>query len=170
MSVLTYHEINNEEKNLFDRLVQEGIIHSGEIYSPKSHELKRFANVFDYTKCNDMALERLEERQVERDKAFEESIQLFYGYIPDEEDRMIKENKKCDFRLMPVVKSPNGGVSWVLNYASDDMPAIAIEYRFPEEVFEYYQETEGETDCHLKTKNGEVVKNLFDVNQKECPF
>lgn len=169
MSVLTYHELRSENGDLFDRLVAEGVIHPGKIYSPKTHEWKEFQNVFDYTKCNDQALKKLKERQIERDKNFEESLRLFYGYIPEEEDR-IKENKKCDFRLMPVSKSKNGGVVWVLNYALDDMPAIAIEYRYPNEVFEYYEETEGETDCHMKTKNGEVVENLFDVNQKKCPF
>ena len=165
MSVLTYHEIQSIGGDLFDRLVKEGVIHPDKIYSPKSHEWKQFAHVFDYTKCNAQALKRLEERQVEHNKLFEESLDKFYNYTPEEKANQIAENNKCDFRLMPVSRSKAGGVVWVLNYASDSLPAVAIEFRYPEEYFEYYQEIEGETDCYVQTKNGEIVKDLYMPNE-----
>ena len=146
MSVLTYHEVSNEGKNIFDRLQKEGIIHEGRIYSPRSQKYFYFEHVFDYTKCDRKTKEEVESREKERDKLYIKSLKEFGQYTDEVMAKRIEENRKCDYHLMPVQRTAAGGVSWVLNYDWDDMPSVAIGRKYPDEDFEYFQETEGEVD------------------------
>lgn len=74
------------------------------------------------------------------------------------DDKTLQElHERCSYYLFPVFKTENGGVGWDLNYGSDDLPAIAIGRKYPDEIFDYWQQTEGHVDAFCKFKNGTVV-------------
>lgn len=167
MSVLTYHEVSNEGKNIFDRLQKEGIIHEGRIYSPRSHKYFYFEHVFDYTKCDRKTKEEVESREKERDKLYIKSLKEFGQYTDEEMAKRIEENRKCDYHLMPVQRTASGGVSWVLNYDWDDMPSVAIGRKYPDEDFEYFQETEGEVDMNYIFREDKVVLDKYKEKEQD---
>lgn len=152
MSVVTYHEVAGN--NIFDRLVEEGVIHEGDIYSPRRGEYIHFDNIFDYTKCDEKTLAELDERNARRTARYIERLNEM-DYTDEEKATKIAENNKCDRRLMPVFKSKCGGVGWTLNYSYDDLPSVAIGRRYPDDIFEYYQSTEGHLDvsCYFKNES-----------------
>ncbi len=160
MSVITYHEVSNEKKDLFDRLTAEGVIHPGQIYSSRRHEYVKFDSVFDYTKCDKETLAELDKRTAEHKKLFREELAQDSGLTEKERAYRYAENIKCDTHLMPVSRSKFGGVAWDLNYRVDAFPSFAIGRRYPDEVFEYLQATEGELDCHVKYQK---ETDLFDL-------
>ena len=72
------------------------------------------------------------------------------------DDKTLEElHERCSYYLFPVFKTENGGVGWSLNYGSDDLPAIAIGRKYPDEIFDYYQVTENHLDISCKFK-GEI--------------
>lgn len=161
MSVITYHEVSNEKKDLFDRLTAEGVIHPGQIYSSRRHEYVKFDSVFDYTKCDKETLAELDKRTAEHKKLFREELAQDPGLTEKERAYRYAENIKCDTHLMPVSRSNNGGIAWFLNYYSDDLPSVAIGRRYPDEVLEYVQATEGELTCHVKYQKDTDLVDLI---------
>ena len=155
MSVITYHEVSGN--NIFDRLKSEGVIHEGDIYSPNRKEYIHFDSVFDYTLCNDETLQELESRQVERDEFFKNQVNSDSSLTNEQKTEKLNNHNKCDYHLLPVYKADNGGVFWTMNYWSDDLPSVAIGRRYPDEIFDYFQETEGHLDVSCKFKGGQDV-------------
>lgn len=161
MSVITYHEVSNEKKDLFDRLTAEGVIHPGQIYIPALHEYRKFDAVFDYTKCDEKTLAELDARTAEHKKMYREDLAKNSSLTEEERAYRYAEYLKHDNHLLPVSRSKFGGVAWDLNYRVDDLPSFAIGRRYPNEVFEYLQATEGELDCNVKFKKDKDIENLM---------
>jgi hypothetical protein len=83
-------------------------------------------------------------------------------YTPDEKAFMIEEDAKCDSCLMPVYRTDNGGVAWILyHYCSDDTPSVAIGRRYPTEVFEYIETSGGIVYSHVKYINEKDIYNYL---------
>ena len=169
MSVITYHEVSNEGKDLFDRLKEEGIIHEGKIYSPRRHDYVQFENVFDYKKCDKKTLRELDERTRKQDERYWNNLQENKELSDTERAFRFGEVQKCDVHLMPVSKSSRGGVVWTLNYAHDDLPSIAIGRKYPNEVLEYLESTEGKLYVHCLYKKDKDIKNLMEEVKDEKP-
>lgn len=165
MSVVTYHEVSGN--NVFDRLKAEGVIHEGDIFSPRRGEYVHFKNVFDYTKCDKETLRELDDREAERTKLYEKELNNNSSLTNEQRAEKLARDKKCDYHLLPVYKAKNGGVAWMLNYWSDDLPSVAIGRRYPEEVFEYFQETEGNVDVHCKYKCDSDIEDLIGGNNND---
>ena len=177
MSVITSHHISSTNGDLFKRLEEAGVIHEGEIYSPRRKEYVSFHSVFDYTKADAATLKEVDEIAKEDMVFFEKSLRenvSLYGKLTDEQiAEKIADLEKCDHRLMPVARVEyrclddkekeimDGGVVWNLNYAlaPDDMPAVAISRMFPEESFYYNITTEGKLDFEGIVKNGKFQEN-----------
>lgn len=153
MSVITYHEMSNQSGDIFDRLKSEGVIHEADIWSPKRREYVHFDNVFDYEKCDKSTSDENVKHHQERAERYAADVNSDANLSDDEKADKISNNAKCDTNLLPVYKSENGGVSWQLNYQSDDTPSVAISRRYPDEIFDYYQQTEGHLDVSCKCKN-----------------
>lgn len=155
MSVITHHEIKGN--NIFDRLVAEGIIHAGDIYSPHRHMYMHFNEIFDYTKCDAKTCAELDAREKKRTDDFEDEVNSNPFLSDAEKVYRIDENRKCDYHLLPVRRTDDGGVAWTLNYWSDDWPTFAVGRKYPDEIFDYRQTTEGHLDVSLKFKGDNSV-------------
>ena len=157
MSVITYHEVSGDD--IFDRLVEEGVIHERDLYSPRRDRSVSFDYVFDYKKCDEATITEVEERDARRVEYWRNWVENNESMTPEEKTRALARNDKAsdDIYYMPVSKTKSGGVSWMLNYAMDDMPLMAISRRYPDEMFDYYQVTENHLDVSCKVKNGAQV-------------
>ena len=120
MAIVTKHEVSGND--IFNRLVKDGVIHEGDIFSTKKNEYVHFDNLFDYSKCDEKTLSELQSRTGRKDM------------------------------LVPVQKSDNGGMRWFLDYTYDDLPSVAIGRLYPDDIFEYYQTYDGHLDvsCYFK--------------------
>ena len=167
MSYITYHEVSNEAQDLFDRLKEEGVIHEGKLYSPRKHDYVSFKYVFDYRMCDMETINELKERTEKDNKWYKKQLDEDKYLTQEEKEYQYMENLKCDPYMMPVYKSQNGGVYWTLNYGHDDLPSVAIGRKYPEEVFEYFQETEGHVDSNVKYKGDKDIENLLVKMEKE---
>ncbi len=161
MSVLTYHEISNETKDLFKRLEEDGIIHPVKIYYPRRREYVEVEHVFDYGKCDKVSLFEVDRREKSLTEAFEKSVRESDWYTDEERKDVIENNRKCDPHFMPVHESANGGVNWTLNYATDDMVALAASRHFKDEKIEFMADTEGTVNIHAVLKDGKMDENLI---------
>ena len=150
MSVITYHSVSGN--NIFDRLRDEGVIHEGDIYSPRRGEYVHFENVFDYTKCDVKTCAELDAREAKMSAMYADEVNKNDLLTAEQKADKIANNAKCDYHLMPVMKTEEGGMAWTLNYQSDDLPSVAIGRRYPNEVFDYLQSTEGHLDVSCKFK------------------
>ena len=172
MSVITSHHISSKKDNLFDRLVDAGVIHEGEIYSPRRKEMMQFEHVFDYTKCDAETRKEIEEINKKNMEHYAKSLADGFPekMTKEEQEEKIKDVEKCDYHLMPVY-SYKGSVGWNLNYGEDTMPAVAISRMFPKETFDYLQTTEGRLDVDCMIKNGNPIYNekIF-VNPKNFSY
>ena len=161
MSVLTYHEVSNDNGDVFDRLEKEGIIHPGKIYSHRQHEYITFKYVFDYTKCDKETLRELDERIKKADDDYWKDLQEDETLTETQRAYKFGEVKKTDAHLLPVSRTKRGGVAWILNYSHDDLPSVAIGRKFPDEVLDYFQETEGHVDSHVRYKEDTDIENFL---------
>lgn len=170
MSVITLHEV--EGADIFDRLVEEGVIHERDLYSPRQDKSVSFDYVFDYKKCDEMTVAEVEERDARRVAHWKNWVENHEHMTPEEKARALARNDKASDEIyyMPVSKTKSGGVRWILNYASDNAPLMAISRRYPDEIFDYYQVTENRLDVSCKAKNGAQVTEDGRVYNDMIPY
>lgn len=77
-----------------------------------------------------------------------------------------------DYRYMPVTRTKEGGVMWVLNYFTNDFPMAAISRYFPNETFEYKEYGESSESgtpkfCHCLIKNDTVIRDFVKEEQEK---
>ena len=168
MSVITYHEVNSANGDIFKRLKDEGIIYPADLWSPKRSEYVHFDNVFDIKKCDRKAYDEYMVHYSKIEDRVVNDIRQNRGLSQREVEALIKNRNKREPHLMPVHESKSGGMAWALNYGSNDFPTVALGNKYPDEIFDYYQQTEGHLDVSCKFKNnkdctadGQPYENLI---------
>lgn len=151
MSVITVHSIKGtvNDKPIYDKLVEDGIIHEADLWSPRRKEEVHFDSVLDYQKCTDDVKALIDERCANDVPKFRKNNE---GRVTEADIEEYAKHSNVQQFNMPVSRGTDGSVVWSLNYAYDDTPLTAICKLYPETRFEYYASTEGhlETSCYVK--------------------
>lgn len=171
MSVITIHGVKGTvgDKPLFDKLVEDGVIHEGTLWSPKRKQEVQFNSIFDYQKCTDAVKAIIAERCANDVPKFRKNNE---GRVTEADIEEYAKHSCVEQFNMPVSKGNDGSVVWSLNYCYDDTPLTAISTLYPDTRFEYYASTEGhlDTSCYVKNdklcnKDGKYFDKYMLVNK-----